>query len=63
MPKVFKGTHIEEPNISAFTGTEVHVSADRPFAMYADGDPLAELPCTVRIRPKALRVVVPPEGD
>jgi diacylglycerol kinase family enzyme len=27
--------------------------------MYADGDPLAELPATVRVRPRALHVVVP----
>lgn len=57
IPKSFKGKHLEEPNISAFTGESVHVSASRPFVMYADGDPLADLPCTVRIRPQALRVV------
>jgi diacylglycerol kinase family enzyme len=27
--------------------------------MYADGDPLADLPATVQIRPGALHVVVP----
>jgi YegS/Rv2252/BmrU family lipid kinase len=61
MPKVFKGTHLQEPNITAFTGAVIEVRADRPFTMYADGDPLADLPATVRIRPRALHVVVP--GD
>ena len=59
MPKVFKGTHIEEPNVSSFTGTKIRISADRPFTMYADGDPLADLPATVEIKPRALHVVVP----
>jgi diacylglycerol kinase family enzyme len=56
---VFKGTHLEDPSISCFTGTRVEVSSDRPFVMYADGDPLADLPATVEIRPRSLHVVVP----
>jgi YegS/Rv2252/BmrU family lipid kinase len=59
LPKVFKGTHLEDPNFSCFKGQTIEVSADRPFVMYADGDPLAELPATVRVSPRALRVIVP----
>ena len=32
---------------------EVQISADRPFTLYADGDPIAELPVTVRALPGA----------
>jgi diacylglycerol kinase family enzyme len=56
---VFKGTHLEDPNFSCFKGQVVEVSADRPFVMYADGDPLADLPATVRVSPRSLRVIVP----
>jgi YegS/Rv2252/BmrU family lipid kinase len=59
LPKVFKGTYLEDPWITCFTGRTVDVKADRPFTMYADGDPLADLPATVQIRPGALHVVVP----
>jgi YegS/Rv2252/BmrU family lipid kinase len=59
LPRVFKGTHLEDPNFSCFKGKTVEVSADRPFVIYADGDPLAELPATVRVSPRALRVIVP----
>jgi YegS/Rv2252/BmrU family lipid kinase len=59
LPGVFKGTYLELPWITCFTGTRVEVSSDRPFVMYADGDPLAELPATVEIRPRSLHVVVP----
>jgi YegS/Rv2252/BmrU family lipid kinase len=59
LPGVFKGTYLELPWISCFTGTRVEVSSDRPFVMYADGDPLAELPATIEVRPHSLHVVVP----
>jgi YegS/Rv2252/BmrU family lipid kinase len=59
LPGVFKGTYLELPWITCHTGRTIEVSADRPFTMYADGDPLAELPATVQIRPAALHVVVP----
>jgi YegS/Rv2252/BmrU family lipid kinase len=59
LPGVFKGTYLELPWISCFTGKTVEVSADRPFAMYADGDPLADLPATVQVRPSSLHVIVP----
>ncbi len=38
---------------------EVHVTADRPFVVYADGDPIGETPVTIRIQPGALRVLAP----
>ena len=59
LPKVFKGAHVNEPSVSFATGREVEISADRPFAVYADGDPIAELPARVRIDKQVLRVIVP----
>jgi diacylglycerol kinase family enzyme len=37
----------------------VAISADRPFTMYADGDPIGDLPVTVRALPRAVKVMVP----
>jgi YegS/Rv2252/BmrU family lipid kinase len=59
LPKVFKGTHVDDPRIRFIRGEEVEVSADRPFVMYADGDPIGELPVRIRVAPRALRVLVP----
>jgi YegS/Rv2252/BmrU family lipid kinase len=59
LPRVFKGTHLKDPAISLLQGREVTFKADRPFTAYADGDPIAELPATVRALPGALRVVAP----
>jgi YegS/Rv2252/BmrU family lipid kinase len=60
LPKVFKGTHVEEPSVSVRTAAVVELSADRPFRVFADGDPVATLPCTVTVRPGSLRMLLPP---
>jgi YegS/Rv2252/BmrU family lipid kinase len=59
LPKVFKGTHVEDPSVEVHRAREVRIAADRPFALYADGDPIADLPATVRCVPEAVRVLVP----
>src|SRR4051812_6189181 len=59
LPRVFKGTHVDEPGLHFLRGREVAFHADRPFRLYADGDPIAELPATIRIEPGALRVLAP----
>jgi YegS/Rv2252/BmrU family lipid kinase len=57
--RVYKGTHLDHPSIAIVRGREVSFEADRPFTAYADGDPVAPLPLTVRALPGALRVVAP----
>jgi YegS/Rv2252/BmrU family lipid kinase len=59
LPKVFKGRHIENDEVTVFRAAEVEISADRPFAVYADGDHLADLPATIRVLPLALKVIAP----
>ena len=54
-----KGTHVHEPGLEIVRGRRVSFHADRPFAAYADGDPIAELPATVEILPGTLRVLAP----
>jgi YegS/Rv2252/BmrU family lipid kinase len=59
LPKVFKGAHVENPEVVVRRAAEVRIEADRPFAVYADGDHLADLPATLRVLPRALRVIAP----
>jgi YegS/Rv2252/BmrU family lipid kinase len=59
MSKVFKGTHLDLPEAHLWSGAEVTVDSDRPFDVYADGDPVARTPVTVTVRPRCLRMVVP----
>jgi YegS/Rv2252/BmrU family lipid kinase len=59
LPKLFKGTHVDDPCVTVRQGATVELSADRPFRVFADGDPIATLPCTVTLRPGALTMLLP----
>ena len=59
LPKVFEGTHVEDPSVRVLRSRAVRVSADRPFTIYADGDPIGELPATLGVLPGAVRVLLP----
>jgi YegS/Rv2252/BmrU family lipid kinase len=59
LPKVFKGTHVKLSSVRVWRAAEVEISADRPFTLYADGDPIGELPVRVRAAPGAVRMLVP----
>jgi diacylglycerol kinase family enzyme len=37
------------------------LSASRPLAVYADGEHLTDLPASLRVLPRALSVLAPPE--
>jgi YegS/Rv2252/BmrU family lipid kinase len=60
LPTVFKGTHVEKEGVTVLRGAEVEIEADRPFAVYADGDHLTDLPARVHLLPRALGVIAPP---
>ena len=59
LAKVFSGTHVLEPNVSVFRAREVALSCERPFTMYADGDPIGELPVRVRALRGAVTMLTP----
>ena len=61
LPKVFKGTHVQNEEVRVMRATEVAIDAARPFAVYGDGEHLADLPARLRTLPGALRVIAPPE--
>lgn len=60
LPKVFKGTHVEEDEVHVFRAPHLELTASQPFPVYADGEHLTDLPASLRILPKALSVLVPP---
>lgn len=58
-PAVFTGAHVRLENVELLRGRTIEISASRPFTMYADGDPIAELPLTVSVLPAAVQTLVP----
>lgn len=59
LPKVFKGTHVEEEIVTSHRVSSIEIRSSRPFTVYGDGDPLTESPATIRVIPAALRIIVP----
>jgi YegS/Rv2252/BmrU family lipid kinase len=59
LPKVFKGTHVDVPEVSIHRAARVEISASRNFEVYADGEHLTDLPATLRVLKRSLRVIAP----
>lgn len=62
MPAAQKGTHLDQEQVQVHRAAEVEVDADRPFAVYADGEHLTDLPARMRVLPGALTLIAP-EGE
>jgi YegS/Rv2252/BmrU family lipid kinase len=60
LPKVFKGTHVGNEEVRILRAPRFELSASRPFAVYADGEHLTDLPASLRVLPRALSVLAPP---
>jgi YegS/Rv2252/BmrU family lipid kinase len=56
-PKVFSGRHVEHPAVAVHRAARVELDADRPLAVYADGEPAGTLPATFEVRPAAITVL------
>jgi YegS/Rv2252/BmrU family lipid kinase len=59
LPKVFKGTHVDEDEVRVFRASQLELSSSKPFPVYADGEHLTETPVSLRVLPRALGVLVP----
>jgi YegS/Rv2252/BmrU family lipid kinase len=59
LPTVFRGNHVHAPEIDVVRTPTLRVESDRPFVVFADGEPAGRTPVTVRAVPRALRLLVP----
>ncbi len=57
-PQLYRGTHVDLPEFERHLVREVTLACDDIVA-YGDGERLGPLPMTTRVRPGALRVLVP----
>lgn len=63
LPKVFKGTHVDETEVRVFRAPRLEVTASRPFPVYADGEHITDLPAMLRLLPGALSVIAPARAE
>ena len=57
--RVFKGEHLDSPEIQVLSGETIRLDGDPAYDLYADGDVIGRTPATVTVRPRCLRVIVP----
>jgi len=60
-PTVYKGTHVERPEVHEHSATTVSLDAPGQVA-YADGERIGPLPVEIRVVPGAVRLLVPVSG-
>jgi YegS/Rv2252/BmrU family lipid kinase len=58
LPKVYRGEHLPHPNIVEFRSRTVHVEAERPLRIEADGEILGWTPATFEVIPHSLTLKV-----
>lgn len=59
VPRLYSGTHLKLPKVSATRGRRVTVTSEHPLPVHLDGEVAGTLPVTLEILPGALRVAVP----
>lgn len=59
MSQAKTGAHVNRPEVRVIRATEVTVSADAEVPVGVDGEEHGVLPCSVRVRPAALRLIAP----
>jgi len=59
IPTVFFGAHLGIREVEYFQAQEIRIDADSPLEIYADGEYACLTPATVRLLPRALRVITP----
>ena len=60
-PSVFKGTHVEQPEVSVHVARKVDIDAPGMLA-FADGELVGPLPVSVECVPGAVTLLVPGEA-
>ena len=58
-PTVFSGGHLSLPEVEYAQCSALKIESERPLDIFADGEFIGCTPAEVRVRPRALRVIVP----
>ena len=58
-PKVFEGQHKDDPSVEIFRTSELELSCEYDFSIFADGEYICKLPAKFKIVPRILDFLVP----
>jgi diacylglycerol kinase (ATP) len=59
VPRAYRGEHLAHPRILYFQARQVTLKTTSRLELFGDGEFIQELPATIEVAPRALRVVVP----
>jgi diacylglycerol kinase (ATP) len=59
VPRACRGEHLGHPRIQYFQARKITLRAESRLELFGDGEFLQELPATIEVLPRALRVVAP----
>ena len=59
LPRAYRGEHLAHPRILYFQARKVALKTTSHLELFGDGEFMQELPATIDVAPRALRVVVP----
>jgi diacylglycerol kinase (ATP) len=57
-PKVFRGTHLEHPQVFYAQTKRLTIESTEPTELFADGEPIQPIPARIEVVPAALEVIV-----
>jgi diacylglycerol kinase (ATP) len=58
-PRTYRGEHLHHPRIKYLQARKIRLIAASRMELYGDGEFLQELPVTIEVLPRALRVIAP----
>lgn len=59
VPRAYRGEHLSHPRIIYFQARKVALRTTSRLELFGDGEFMQELPATIEVLPRALRVIVP----
>ena len=59
VPRAYRGEHLAHPRIVYFQARKITLESPSRLELFGDGEFIQELPATIEVVPRALRVIVP----
>jgi len=63
VPRAYLGRHLAHPRIRYFRARTVTLESSSCLELFGDGEFIQELPATIEVAPRALRVIVPSDAS
>jgi diacylglycerol kinase (ATP) len=63
VPRAYRGEHLANPRILYFQARKITLESPSRLELFGDGEFIQELPATIEVVPRALRVIVPHKGQ